>query len=115
MTPDFISRRLADFLKGEALNAGLRLIRDEVRSGGTPRSRVVVGVLDAAGRYGEAFDAYQPCNEALLQIHRRFAGGTSVRAYTQDLTAAMQHLGPQSWNSPQPTRPLAEPDRSWLH
>jgi 1,2-diacylglycerol 3-beta-glucosyltransferase len=36
--------------KGEALNAGLVLVRDRIAQAGTPLSRVVVGVLDADGR-----------------------------------------------------------------
>ncbi len=36
--------------KGEALNAGLAVIRDEVRRAGASRARVIVGVMDADGR-----------------------------------------------------------------
>ena len=47
-------------------------------------------VLDATGRYAEAFAAYTTCNEALRQAHRRFASGTSLIAYTHLLATAMR-------------------------
>jgi hypothetical protein len=46
-------------------------------------------VLDASGRYDEAFAAYTTCNEALRGIHQRFAQGTRMLAYTQALSAAL--------------------------
>jgi Flp pilus assembly protein TadD len=46
-------------------------------------------VLDAGGRYSEAFDAYSACNEALRQIHSRFASGTSLITYTRQLTTTI--------------------------
>ncbi|GAC1675012.1 MAG: tetratricopeptide repeat protein [Steroidobacteraceae bacterium] len=49
-------------------------------------------VLDAAGRYAEACDAYSTCNEALQQIHRRFAHGMSALAYTRALIASASTL-----------------------
>ncbi|HEX9138560.1 MAG TPA: tetratricopeptide repeat protein, partial [Steroidobacteraceae bacterium] len=52
-------------------------------------------VLDALGRYAEAFDAYSTCNEALQQIHRRFASGTRMLAYTHALGAAVASVGEQ--------------------
>ena len=49
-------------------------------------------MLDAAGRYAEAFAAYTTCNEALRQAHRRFASGTSLLAYTHLLTTAVRSI-----------------------
>jgi tetratricopeptide (TPR) repeat protein len=46
-------------------------------------------VLDAGGRYPEALAAYTTCNEALRRIHSRFAYGTSLIAYTQQLTTTV--------------------------
>ncbi|MBS0417403.1 MAG: sulfotransferase [Proteobacteria bacterium] len=42
-------------------------------------------VLDADRRYTEALAAYSACNEALRRIHNRFASGTSLTTYTNQL------------------------------
>jgi tetratricopeptide (TPR) repeat protein len=63
-------------------------------------------VLDASGRYVEAFAAYSTCNEALRQAHRRFASGTSLLAYTHLLATAMRSTAPRNWavrSVPEPT------------
>lgn len=78
-----------------------QLIMDS-RAGPSDRARasgLLGDVLDAAGRYAEAFDAYTTCNEALRQIHRRFAIGTSVPAYTRALSAAMGNTSPDQWRT----------------
>ena len=70
------------------------------RAGAWDRARasgLLGDVLDAAGRYAEAFDAYTTCNEALRQIHRRFANETSVLTYTRALSAAMGNTGAAHW------------------
>ena len=70
------------------------------RAGASDRARasgLLGDVLDAAGRYAEAFDAYTTCNEALRQIHRRFANETSVLTYTRALSAAMGNTGAAHW------------------
>jgi tetratricopeptide (TPR) repeat protein len=54
-------------------------------------------VLDAGGRYQEAFAAYTACNEALRHIHRRFANGTSVLEYARLLTAAVGIHKERDW------------------
>jgi tetratricopeptide (TPR) repeat protein len=54
-------------------------------------------VLDASGRYSEAFAAYTTCNEALRQAHRRFASGTSLLAYTHLLATAMRNTEVRNW------------------
>lgn len=74
-----------------------QLIMDP-RAGAADRaaaSGLLGDVLDAAGRYTEAFAAYSTCNEALRQIHRRFANGTSVLEYTRMLSAAMGNFSPR--------------------
>ena len=76
-----------------------QLIMDP-RAGPSDKARasgLLGDVLDAAGRYAEAFDAYTTCNEALRQIHRRFANGTSVLAYTRALSAAVRNTSPGQW------------------
>lgn len=56
-------------------------------------------VLDAAGRYAEAFDAYSTCNEALRHSHRRLVQGTSVVDLTRGLTTAITQFGPHRWST----------------
>jgi Flp pilus assembly protein TadD len=46
-------------------------------------------VLDTGGRYSEALGAYTTCNEVLRRIHSRFARGTSLTTYTQQLTTTV--------------------------
>ncbi|MGC1524013.1 MAG: sulfotransferase [Steroidobacteraceae bacterium] len=73
-----------------------RLIMDS-RAGLLDKARasgLLGDVLDAAGRYAEAFAAYTTCNEELRQVHRRFADGSSVLKYTRALTAALGNLSP---------------------
>ena len=53
-------------------------------------------VLDAAGRYPEAFDAYTTCNDQLKQIYRRHADAR-VLDYARSLTQAMRAAGPGPW------------------
>jgi Flp pilus assembly protein TadD len=76
-----------------------QLILDS-RAGPSDKARatgLLGDVLDALGRYAEAFDAYSTCNEALRQIHRGFASGTGMLAYTRALSAAMENCGGQTW------------------
>jgi tetratricopeptide (TPR) repeat protein len=86
----------------------LRGLLADPRAGSLDRARaqgLLGDVLDATGRYDEAFTAYSQCNQALRQIHRRFDAETSVLAYTRALAAAFTAIIPQ-W----PARtPLPEP------
>jgi Flp pilus assembly protein TadD len=86
-----------DMLKAETLLHQLIL---DSRAGPSDKARasgLLGDVLDILGRYAEAFDAYSACNEALRKIHRRFASGTSMLAYTRALSAAMEACGAQDW------------------
>jgi tetratricopeptide (TPR) repeat protein len=56
-------------------------------------------VLDARGLYREAFDAYTACNDAMREIHRRYASGTSVLAYAQALSSAMRRTTAEQWRA----------------
>jgi tetratricopeptide (TPR) repeat protein len=101
--PDAVISLAAAELAGGAGNQAEallhRLILDP-RAGPSDRARatsLLGDVLDAAGRYTEAFDAYATCNAALRQIHRRFAGGTGLLEYTHALTAAMAKIEPSRW------------------
>ena len=101
--PDAVmSLAAADLAAGATAQAETELqhlIMDS-RAGPSDRARatgLLGDVLDAAGRYSEAFDAYTTCNDALRRIYRRFAGGTGMLAYIRSLAAAMGTIGPQEW------------------
>ena len=64
---------------------------DKARSSG-----LLGDVLDTAGRYPEAFDAYTTCNDQLKQIYRRHVDAR-VLDYARSLTQAMRAAGPGPW------------------
>lgn len=75
----------------------LRGLIADPRAGATDKARaqgLLGDVLDAAARYGEALAAYSTCNEALRQIHQRFAADTSILTYTRELAAAFTAVAP---------------------
>ncbi len=75
-------------VEAEAL---LRGLIGDPRAGVSDKARahgLLGDVLDAAGRYAEAFDAYRCCNGALKQIHGRYAAESSVLDYARSLTRA---------------------------
>jgi len=100
--PDAIlSLAAADLASGDTASAQQRLqqLIIDSRAGHLDRARatgLLADVLDATGRYGEAFDAYQACNQALRKIHQRFAGWNML-GYTRALTPAMQSVTPNAW------------------
>jgi tetratricopeptide (TPR) repeat protein len=92
---------LADGATGRAESLLRELLADP-RAGAADKARaqgLLGDVLDAAGRYSEAYVAYASCNEALRQIHRRFSEA-SILAYTRALAAAFTAIAP-AW----PARP----------
>ena len=99
--PDAVlSVAAADLADGalDRAEAGLRQLLADPRAGATDKARaqgLLGDVLDAAGRYGEAFEAYSTCNESLRRLHGRFASGTSLLEYTRALTAAWSQVSPQ--------------------
>jgi Tfp pilus assembly protein PilF len=54
-------------------------------------------VLDAAGRYPEAYGAYAACNEILREIHHRFTEGSSMLSYIESVITAMRRVDPPQW------------------
>jgi tetratricopeptide (TPR) repeat protein len=56
-------------------------------------------VLDAAGRYAEAFDAYAACNTALHSVHRRFAEDGGILPYVESIVSAMQRMDASRWTA----------------
>jgi len=105
--PDAVlSLASADLAAGELDSAEKRLqylIMDS-RAGPSDRARatgLLADVLDAGRRYGEAFEAYETCNQALRQIHRGYAAANIV-GYTRALTAAMEKIDAGQWRTPLP-------------
>jgi tetratricopeptide (TPR) repeat protein len=110
--PDAVlSLAAADLAAGELDSAEKRLrnlIMDS-RAGPSDRARatgLLADVLDAGRRYDEAFEAYETCNQALRQIHRRHAG-SNVLGYTRALTAAVEKIDAGQWHIP-PEAPDSE-------
>jgi tetratricopeptide (TPR) repeat protein len=107
---------LADGATAAAETLLQKLIMDP-RAGPSDRARasgLLGDVLDASGRYREAFDAYSTCNEALRRIHQRFANGTSMLAYTRALSAAVSaSAAAGAW--PAQRVPPAAPDEALEH
>jgi tetratricopeptide (TPR) repeat protein len=94
----------------ERAEATLRQLLGDPRVAPSDRARahgLLGDVLDAAGRYVEAFAAYATCNEALRQMYQRFARGTSLFAYARALTAALKQVRPERWVVPQAPAPVA--------
>jgi len=64
------------------------------RAGRIDRARaagLLGDVLDASGRYADAFDSYAACNEALRQTHAEFAGA-NILEYVRALIAEVNRL-----------------------
>jgi tetratricopeptide (TPR) repeat protein len=76
-----------------------QLLADQ-RAGPAEKARangLLGDVLDAAGRYDEAFAAYTACNESLRLVHSRFAEGTGVVPYTEAIIAALKRVDASRW------------------
>jgi len=90
-----ISLAAAELASGGAARAEALirpLLADErVAAPDRARAHGLLGdVLDAIGRYPEAFAHYKACNDGLRQVYRRFAGGPGLAAYTHLLTEAVK-------------------------
>jgi tetratricopeptide (TPR) repeat protein len=103
--PDAVlSLASADLAAGELDSAEKRLqylIMDS-RAGPSDRARatgLLADVLDAGRRYGDAFEAYETCNQALRQIHRGYAAA-NILGYTRALTAAVEKIDAGQWRTP---------------
>jgi tetratricopeptide (TPR) repeat protein len=62
-------------------------------------------VLDAGGRYADAFGAYTRSGEALRKIHRRYATGTGALAFARALTAELRSFATRRWAVPAAPQP----------
>ena len=103
--PDAVlSLAAADLADGDRASAESRLrqLINDSRAGPLDRARatgLLGDVFDAAGRYDEAFEAYNTCNLSLRQIHHRFAG-SNLLGYARALTAAVEEHD-ASWSVPE--------------
>ena len=97
--PDAVlSLAAAEFAEGNLTGAEQRLtaLIMDARAGATDRARatgLLGDVLDAQGRYPEAFEAYTTCNQALRAIQPPFAG-TGATDYARALCVAIDRLEP---------------------
>jgi len=95
--PDAVISLATAELASGALTRSEALIRQLLADGRVAaidkaRANGLLGdVLDAGGRYPEALAAYTTCNESLRRIHSRFASGTSLTAYANQLTTAISN------------------------
>jgi tetratricopeptide (TPR) repeat protein len=99
----------AELAAGEraAAEARLRRLLEDPRVALAERAAaygLLGDVLDASGRYAEAFDAYTTCNGLLRQRHARYATGVGVREYAGLLCRQVEQPPPAPW-----ARPGAEP------
>jgi len=77
------------------------------RAGRLDRARasgLLGDVLDATGRYAEAFAAYTVCNDSLREFHRRYASETNMLDYSRALIASLGRVDPRCWK-PRPGAP----------
>ena len=114
--PDAVLSLAAAELAGGSIDSAQMLICQllaDPRAGAAEKARangLLGDVLDAAGRYEEAFGAYAACNEALRQVHRRFTEGTSILPYAESVIAAMLRVESQQWApGPDPEASAAGP------
>lgn len=88
----------------------LRDVINDPRASSTDRARatgLLADVFDAAGRYDEAFQAYDAGNRVWRLIYQRFESA-HVQGYAHALTAAMDKVDPRGWNeSPDSTSAAA--------
>ncbi len=106
--PDAIlSLAAAELAAGATDSAQLQItqVLADSRAGQAQKARangLLGDVLDAAGRYQEAFGAYAACNEILRKLHQRFAAGTGMLAYIEAVVAAMRRVDSAHWAAPAP-------------
>ena len=114
--PDAVMSLAAAELAGGASARAESLLHQiimDTRAGPVDRARatsLLGDALDSAGRYTEAFDAYTTGNEALRQIHRRFAAGTSMLAFARALSAAATVIDAGKWAGTAPQTTSADAD-----
>ncbi len=112
--PDAVlSLAAAELAAGATDSAQLQILQvlNDPRAGRAEKARangLLGDVLDAAGRYREAFEAYVACNAILHELHHRFAEGSSMLSYIESVIAAMRRVEAPSWKVP--PAPFADPN-----
>lgn len=113
--PDAVLSLAAAELSGGATDQAQLLVCQllaDPRAGLPERARaqgMLGDILDAAGQYPQAFQAYTACNETLRQLHRRHAEERSILDYTRALLAALEAVTPEAWIQARATSPVASP------
>lgn len=107
--PDAVLALSAAELASGNFAAAERRLRDvinDARASSADRARatgVLADVFDAAGRYDEAFEAYDAGNRVWRLIYQRFESANAV-GYARALTAAMDKVDARAWmDSPDAT------------
>ncbi len=109
--PDAVlSVAAADLAGGATARAetALRALLADRRAGARDRARalgLLGDVLDAAGRYAEAFAAYSACNELTAQAYRHFAEPSPL-TYTRTLAETFAACAP-AWPAAAAAQPAA--------
>jgi tetratricopeptide (TPR) repeat protein len=108
-----LSLAAAELASGATDSAQLQIVQvlNDPRAGRAEKARangLLGDVLDAAGRYPDAFGAYAACNEILRELHHRFAESTSMLSYIESVIAAMRRVDAAIWAAP----PAAPTDTS---
>jgi Tfp pilus assembly protein PilF len=104
--PDAIlSLAAAELATGATDSAQLQIaqVLADARAGQAQKARangLLGDVLDAAGRYQEAFGAYAACNQILRKLHQRYAAGSSMLGYIEAVIAAMGRVESAQWAAP---------------
>jgi Sulfotransferase family len=102
-----LSLAAAELAAGATDSAQLQItqVLADPRTGRAQKARangLLGDVLDAAGRYPEAFSAYTACNEELQRLHQRFAEGTGMLPYIEAVTGAVRRVAPGQWTQVAP-------------
>jgi len=111
--PDAVlSLAAAELAEGETARAESRLhgLLLDSRAGRLDKARasgLLGDVLDANGRYAEAFAAYAACNGSLREFHRRYASDRSMLDYTRALIESLSRVDLRQWASPSSPAPGA--------
>ena len=111
--PDAVLSLAAAELAGGATDQAQMLVCQllaDPRAGLPERARaqgMLGDILDAAGQYPQAFEAYTACNETLRQLHRRHAQERGILDYTRALLAALEAVTPEAWPQARATAPVA--------
>jgi len=89
-----------EYSQAERLLQGLILDSRAGRLDKARASGLLGDVLDATGRYAEAFAAYAACNGSLREFHRRYESEPSMLDHTRALIESLGRVDPRHWQAP---------------